>query len=143
VTLLQSETDTVGIDVEVPNNIESIYLIEELLKKVNVPNGADPHQYDIEFSLTRSDWQKVEKQYSFLDVGVYDGVYIQVVKSSKAVSAPRITPDFSSKPRNLAPRRGKKAEEKQEPVQSVQNNKEQVNQQPKNKQEGYAWKVID
>lgn len=147
VTLLQHDADMIGIDVEVPSYVESTYLVEELFKKIKAPNGTDAGQYDIEFSLTRDDWQKVEKQYCFQDVGVYDGVYIRLMKNSRALSAPSITPNFIKKTRTLPQKRIVKPEINKEHSQLTQESPgvQQPPQASQNQQtqDGYIWKVID
>jgi hypothetical protein len=142
VTMLKNDHDSV--DIEIPNNVAAIDLIEELVKFQGSIQGQ-LEQYDLEFSLSRTDWQKVEKHYSFQDVGVYDGVYIRIVKTSSALSAPSIHPAGSPKPVTLRRRPNKKeAKGEVKTVKAVQTETEGNEQKAvQTSADSYVWKVID
>ncbi|MDQ0243746.1 hypothetical protein J2S09_001291 [Bacillus fengqiuensis] len=91
VTFLTPKAEMKQRDMEIPNHVPARLLIEKLFLKIGTVNPLDIDLYDLEFSIEQQGWQKVEKYYSLSDVGVWDGVYIRLVKQSAAVSAPRLS----------------------------------------------------
>lgn len=78
-------------DLELPNDVMCVRLVEKLIEQMPSSNPLEANLYNVEFSLSKEEWQKVDNHYRLYEVGVWDGVYLRLVKNSRTLSAPRVS----------------------------------------------------
>ncbi|WP_028407771.1 hypothetical protein [Priestia aryabhattai] len=119
-------------DLELPNDVMCVHLVEKLIEQMPSSNPLEANLYNVEFSLNKEEWQKVDNHYRLYEVGVWDGVYLRLVKNSRTLSAPRVSFVSAEEENTHAFAQGELGT----------HSLEQIREEVKSKEEN-AWKVIE